>query len=266
MKQVLSKILECFLLLVILASTTSSMAFKALVLRHGQTDANAALIEQGSADFSRLTSLGRQQATDAYQALDDKEISITSIYSSPLTRVRETLQQLRHADAKRSDLLLPPTDLVLNDLREIDLYDWEGKHESEIQTKFPESWKAWRSGDPDKLKVLDTSNDSSCVEHYPLLELWKRADRVWDEIFEHQQQLSVDNEKGERTALIMAHGNLGQALVGTAFGWEATKFNDHQFPNCGMAEIEFQDYNNRQPKRWRFKNPLPPSEWNYHTL
>lgn len=248
-----------------------SMSFKALVLRHGQTDANAALIEQGSADFSRLTSLGRQQAIDAYQAFDDDNaaVSITSIYSSPLTRARETLQGLRQGDAKRADPLLPATDLVLENLREIDLYDWEGKHETELQTKFPDSWKAWREGTPDKLVVLDTKDDSSCIERYPLLEMWERADRVWDEIFEHEQQLhvSVDHEdEKEQIALIVAHGNLGQALLGSAMGWNATQFNVHQFPNCGIAEIEFSDYNKRQPKRWRFKWPLPPSEWNYHAV
>ena len=239
------------------------MSFKALVLRHGQTDANAAFVEQGSADFSRLTSLGRQQAIDAYQALDDNKVSITSIYSSPLTRAQQTLQGLRQTDAKKIDPLLPPTDLVLDNLREIDLYDWEGKHENELKTNYPESWKAWREGSPDKLIVFDTQNDSSCVERYPLLEMWERADRVWDEMFEYQQQLSVDNEEEDRTALIVAHGNLGQALLGTAMGWDATQFNVHQFPNCGMAEIEFSDCKNRQPIRWRFKWPLPPTEWNY---
>jgi hypothetical protein len=39
--------------------------FKVYILRHGQTDANAGGIIQGSADFSSLTELVKQQAEDA---------------------------------------------------------------------------------------------------------------------------------------------------------------------------------------------------------
>jgi broad specificity phosphatase PhoE len=39
--------------------------FKVYILLHGQTDANAGGIIQGSADFSSLTELVKQQAEDA---------------------------------------------------------------------------------------------------------------------------------------------------------------------------------------------------------
>ena len=130
--------------IIFFTSLPTSMSFRAYVLRHGQTNYNANEIEQGSSDFSRLTELGQKQATDAYQALFDNtsstppgggdkhhdivvERTITSIYSSPLTRARQTLEQLRSADAKRassgSNVILPPSDMILHNLREIDQYD-----------------------------------------------------------------------------------------------------------------------------------------------
>ena len=85
-----------------------AMSLTAYVMRHGQTDANANEIEQGSADFSRLTDVGKEQASSAYQALVDT--SVTSIYTSPLTRARQTLEQLRQADASCGQAILPPSD------------------------------------------------------------------------------------------------------------------------------------------------------------
>lgn len=251
------------------AATQPVMGFTAYVLRHGQTDANASEIEQGSADFSRLTELGREQATNSYQALVDT--SVTSIYTSPLTRARQTLDQLRQADELATQKVLPSTDLVLNDLREIDQYDWQGQSYSELERKFPESWMAWQRGVPNKMKVLDSSTNT---EHYPILEMYERADRVWDEILAIEKHANDDHKIDSRTALIVAHGNLGQALLGTAMGWDASTFNDESsvFGNCGMAEIDFLDLDTRPRKvasRWRWRWPVPsawsspPSVWIY---
>ena len=249
--------------------------FRALVLRHGQTDANAMEIEQGSADFSRLTELGKRQASNAYQALldtalaeDDNNIvdkrtaSIDSVYTSPLTRARQTLQQLRQADETS---ILPATDQILFDLREVDLYDWQGESYSDLRRNFPESWMAWEKGIPGKMKVSDSSNQ---IERYPILEMWERADCVWDEILDlEKKQIMGQNYdlNMRRTSLIVAHGNLGQALLGNALGFDASRFNDEtlKFGNCGMAEIEFVDLDTSPRKaanRWRWRWP-EPSSW-----
>lgn len=248
------------LLLVIGLVVQPAMCFTAYVIRHGQTDANANEIEQGSADFSRLTELGKEQASNAYQALVGT--SVTSIYTSPLTRARQTLDQLRQADAQT---ILPPSDLILNDLREIDQYDWQGQSYSELQRKFPESWRAWQKGIPNEMKVLETATK---IERYPIIEMWERADRVWNEILDLEKQQHGD-DKMDRTVLIVAHGNLGQALLGTAMGWDASRFQDEDsvFGNCGMAEIEFLDLDTSPRKvasRWRWRWPVP-SAWSSTT-
>jgi broad specificity phosphatase PhoE len=233
------------------------------VLRHGQTDANANCVEQGSADFSRLTDLGKQQAVDAFQTFQRDNIKITSIYSSPLSRTRATLGELRRKDESLPVRLLPPKDKIIKNLREIDLYDWEGQEYKTLEEKFPSSWQAWKEGTAKEFKVSETKKNQYPVERYPLLELWERADLVWDEIFLEEQQKSIENEI-RRTALIVAHGSLGQALLGTAMGWDVDQFRVHEFPNCGIAEVDFASFQSR-PKsadKWRWIWPTKQDGWN----
>lgn len=240
--------------------------FKVFLLRHGQTDANEAGVIQGSGDFSKLTDLGRKQAQEVYGAItsDAKDFRLTSVYCSPLTRTRQTLAELRAVDNKRPKHArkLPIEETILANLREIDFYDWQGKSKSELQFAYPESYNAWKAGNPQGLVVFDTSNiEKEPVLHYPLLELWDRADQVWDEIFALEKKCAEKN----RAALIVAHGSLGQALLGSAMGWGADRFRQHEFPNCGMIELNFSDYKKR-PKtadRWRWIWPTPSAKWNY---
>ena len=136
---------------------------RVLLLRHGQTDANANGIIQGSSDYSRLTNVGRQQAAQAVVALlqsDSDDSSISNVYISPLTRAQETLQEVMMQGENHLLQQLPPAETLL-DLREIDFYDWEGRDKAYLQQQFPDAWKAWEEGNPDDLIVCDSSNDSS---------------------------------------------------------------------------------------------------------
>jgi probable phosphoglycerate mutase len=56
-------------------------------LRHGETESNARAVIGGSTDVD-LTPLGREQAAEAARALVGTRI--THVYSSPLTRARDT--------------------------------------------------------------------------------------------------------------------------------------------------------------------------------
>ncbi|KAL3935062.1 MAG: hypothetical protein SGBAC_009351 [Bacillariaceae sp.] len=231
------------------------------------TDANAGGVIQGSADFSRLTDLGKQQAKEAYSAFtstEEQELRLSSIYCSPLTRAKQTLAELRKVDSAQSKeaAKFPSEENTLSNLREIDFYDWEGKDKRELQNAFPESYQSWKDGNPSRLGVYDSSNPGEApVLHYPLLELWERADLVWDEIFTLEKQRAEEN----RAVLIVAHGSLGQALLGSAMGWGPDHFREYTFPNCGMIELNFSDFKNRpqQADRWRWIWPTPSAKWSY---
>ena len=86
-----------------------------LLVRHGETDWNADGRLQGHTDRP-LTDFGRRQARDLAAALAGEDL--TAIYSSDLTRARET------AEIVAERLGLP---VVLDrDLREKDWGNWEG--------------------------------------------------------------------------------------------------------------------------------------------
>lgn len=258
-------------------STAAIRSFRALILRHGQTDANADDVIQGSANFSRLTSLGKEQARAALAALSptatDKNnknsaYKVDTIYCSPLTRARETLQELRASQKSlgmtSNGWTIPmESEIILPNLREIDFYDWEGKSKEELEVSFPVEWQAWSNGDPHNLIVMETqkqdSGDKVIIPHYPLLELWQRAETVWGEIWNHQiAETSTGLVGGESncfdsTVLIVAHGSLGHALLSTAIGSGPEKFRRYEFPNCGMVEIEW----NHVPIEWNSSNNSP---------
>ena len=85
-------------------------------LRHGETESNASRLIAGSLDV-HLTPLGREQARSAAAALADEPI--TGIYSSPLTRARETAEPVAQA------LKLPVT--IIDEIAERNWGELEGK-------------------------------------------------------------------------------------------------------------------------------------------
>lgn len=263
-------------------------AHKFYLLRHGETDANASGVLQGSSNFSRLTDLGRKQASNVATGffLDQKLQKVDSVFVSPLSRSRDTLAVIENELSKEfqgspSEIFSEKTEkfprsVVLSNLREIDLYDWEGKHKSEVEEKFPRSYKAWIEGDPENFRV----NDADQLRQ-PLFELFQRARKVWNEIHQCilQQEKEINSHEQpthiSKTCLIVSHGSLGQALLGTAFGQHASFFRSYEIPNCGVIEIEWdkdqfitneKKYDiSQRAKRWRLRWPQS-SEWKHHLL
>ncbi len=88
-------------------------------LRHGETEANAADLIAGAMD-SPLTAQGHEQARAAAERL--AAWPLTAIYSSPLSRARET------AEAVSRRVALPVT--VISDLAERHYGNWEGQSRS----------------------------------------------------------------------------------------------------------------------------------------
>jgi broad specificity phosphatase PhoE len=108
-----------------------------LIVRHGETDWNAELRFLGHAD-PPLNETGRAQARALADELAD--VRADAIYSSDLTRARETAEMLGER------LGLPVS--TLRELREIDVGNWQGLTREEINARFPDAYLAWRSGEP----------------------------------------------------------------------------------------------------------------------
>jgi len=235
------------------------------ILRHGETDTNVAGIISGSSDKPYLTEAGKSQAEMVgYMALAQisekaQTNQIDRIFVSPLTRARDTLAFFRDNAPPNMKLPQANDDVILNTMREIDFYSWTYQTKEVLKQRHPKEFEAFQKGDPDGL-VVDG--------HFPLHEVWERAGDVWGEI---RSELSSCSRKGDdnennnnrnkassssssnKHVLLVCHGTLGQALLGSAFGHNATAFRKNPFENCQMAEICWHD-DEDLAKSWRWIN------------
>ena len=114
-------------------------ATRLLVIRHGETDWNATQRIQGHTDIP-LNAKGQEQALRLARTLAPRE-SIAALYSSDLSRARQTAQPL--ADATGAPLYEHVG------LRERGFGDFEGARFEDITRTHPDAAEAWRRRVPD---------------------------------------------------------------------------------------------------------------------
>jgi broad specificity phosphatase PhoE len=107
-----------------------------LVVRHGESEWNAAGRWQGQAD-PKLSERGKEQAVQAAGALTG--LGIGRVISSDLRRARHTAEII----ARELGLESPPVD---RGLREIDVGEWSGLTRVEIELRWPNLLAAWSAG------------------------------------------------------------------------------------------------------------------------
>ena len=103
--------------------------------RHGESDWNVEQRFQGHTDRP-LTNRGREQAHAQADLVAGQEID--AIYTSPLTRARETAEII----AARAGL----EPVALPELREVDTGSWSGLSRADVEARFPAGFARWRSG------------------------------------------------------------------------------------------------------------------------
>ncbi len=108
--------------------------YRISVIRHGLTEANEKGIYIGTTDYS-LSEAGKRQL---YDKLDEYEYPrVQRVYSSPLKRCMET-----------TEILFPDSEkMVVNNLREMNFGDFEGKSVEELINR--EDYKKWLKGGAD---------------------------------------------------------------------------------------------------------------------
>ncbi len=108
-----------------------------LLVRHGETDYNAADRFQGQIDVP-LNDRGREQSLALARSLAPE--GLRALYSSPSSRARET------AEIVGAELGLEP---VLDErLMEADAGEWAGRPFDDIVADDPSAFRAWRAADP----------------------------------------------------------------------------------------------------------------------
>lgn len=122
-----------------MAETTEDRAARprrVIVLRHGQTDHNAAGVWQGQLD-SHLSAVGEEQARNAAAALS--AFAIDRVVASDLSRAAETGRVV--AEAVGVPLELDER------LREIHAGEWQGLTGAQVREQFPEDQDRLLSGE-----------------------------------------------------------------------------------------------------------------------
>lgn len=152
-------------------------SFKAVLVRHGQTEWSVAGRHTGSSDIP-LTPEGELEATTIATRLEAHDFA--TVLCSPLVRARLTCEIAGFAGAAQSR----------DELREWDYGDYEGLTTPQILRSSPD-WQLWRDGCPG-----GESPD----------EISARCDRVVGELLE-----LASGDAGD--AILFAHGHLLRALA-----------------------------------------------------
>jgi broad specificity phosphatase PhoE len=106
-----------------------------LLVRHGESEWNRSGRFQGHAD-PPLTELGRKQAQLLAEEL--AAWSPRAVYTSDLRRARATAEEV----AARAGAPL----IALDELREIDVGDWQGLTWAELERRDPAGARRWQDG------------------------------------------------------------------------------------------------------------------------
>lgn len=104
------------------------------LIRHGESEANERNIFLGHGDLA-LTGIGQKQACMAADYLKTRIGQPDAIYSSDLKRACETGK----ATADRFDMPITKD----QSLREIDAGEWDFVPYSELERKYPDTYKLW---------------------------------------------------------------------------------------------------------------------------
>ncbi|CAA7397096.1 unnamed protein product [Spirodela intermedia] len=132
-------------------------------------------------------------------------------FCSPLARSKRTAEIIW---GSRGAEMIPDSDL-----REIDLYSFQGLLKHEGKAKFGDAYRQWQLDAPNF--IIDG--------HYPVRELWARARSCWDRILAHNG----------KSVLVVAHNAVNQALVATALGLNTRYFRFLLQSNCGVSVLDF---------------------------
>lgn len=111
-----------------------------IVVRHGQTKWNIGQVSRGRADVP-LNQTGKLQAKSLAKALSGFKIS--AIYTSPLSRAKETAQAI----AQKQNLKIKISDLLLD----ISYGKWQGLSHHQVAKKWPRLYQLWHET-PHKVK------------------------------------------------------------------------------------------------------------------
>ena len=183
------------------------------IVRHGQIESNLKDFSSGwSAEdlnengYAQVRRLAARLANHA----------INAVYTSPLQRTLTTAKIIGD-----SHNLAP---IIVNDLIEIKLGDWEGLHVSEIKEKWPKLFDRWRT-DPND--VIMPSGES-------LDEVTARANRAINQI--------VDGNP-DKNIIVVTHEIIIKVIITHILGCTNAIYNRFRIDNASISIVTNKDGN-----------------------
>ena len=160
-------------------------AYRISLIRHGQTTANKNGIYIGSRTDYPLSDFG---TADLYNKMEEFEYPrVEKVYSSPLKRCTET-----------AEILFPQKELcIVDNLRELDLGDFEGKTVDELINR--QDYKDWLKGGISNRPPSGESIEELSVRTYKAL---------------HEIIMDMMNEEISHSAVITHYGIISNMLAG----------------------------------------------------
>ena len=184
-----------------------------ILIRHGQSIANAQHIFAGQTDFD-LTEFGQEQARRAARYLRERE-TVDAIYASDLLRAYHTACPI--ADTFELPIV---KDTVL---REIYAGKWDGHTTDYIETRFPEDFHKWKT---DYSHVRCTGGES-------IPEVYRR-------VVPHICQLAEENDG--KCILIATHATVVRSFDAFSKGYGAEETGSVPFSrNASINIYEYED-------------------------
>jgi probable phosphoglycerate mutase len=255
-----------------ITTSSSIMMRRYIIARHGETNYNKERRVQGTLDSPILTTKGISQASslgkylvkrsnnDSSQGGEEKEITRT--YCSPLQRCRQTYDLISKSynevrndndnsnNNNDDDTRLFPQPTIIDNLKEIELKEWQGRLRNDIMEQDKVNWDIFKANSCN----LRLQNGTFA----PVLDCFQRASECWNVI---RANAASNNDD---TTFVMCHGAIGQCMILHALGLEQTEYGKsrrYALDNCECFEIEWAD-DVKYSNRWRKIDTLQNvSDW-----
>ena len=182
-----------------------------LLVRHAQTMSNITGKYAGWIDED-LNNEGLRQAQQLAERL--KSWRIDSIYSSPLKRAYHTAEIIAAAHSLSVN--------TLEELGEIRMGAWQGLSAAQIEARFPEEWKQWRS-DPSALVIPEGES---------IAQVQKRAILALERITEANQEYQV---------LVVTHDAIVKLLIAYCLSVSPSIYRRIETVNSSLTVIKIID-------------------------
>ena len=183
-----------------------------ILIRHGQSTANATGVWQGQLDYP-LSEEGRRQAAAAGRALKGTDLS--GVYASPLLRAFET------AEIVARETGFPGSVVPLPDLTERGGGMLEGLTWEEQETRNPEFVRKFLAlAEEERWTLADAETDEEILARFE-----RALSKIW----------SRHPENGD-PLVIVSHGGIMRAFLRDIYGPEVLPGHERA-PNCSFTRL-----------------------------